>query len=559
MVADLRHGRGCAHGWLARSRFVARLFAFFLASINTDGEVAITFFRINSVGVAVTGLIFIGTALLWLGTRWGIGLYTDSMVYVGAARSILAGDGFQYLNDIGQFAPITQYPPGYPWLIAVLGMIGLDPLDSARWLSIFFCAGNSMLVADIAYRSTASRGATLLAVFLSFAAFPMVYINSQALSEPPFIFLTLLGFYFLARYLLASDSASIYGFALVVGLSCLVRYVGIAFGLTGATVILFHGRAPWRKRWVDAAKFSVLSALPIVIWLVRNYLQAGNPVNRTFGFHLPAVADLLPSTDTVGHWLLPTSIVDQAPWVSRLFLLLVVLLFCRLARNFSWLKSWHPRLMVYCALGYGAFLLVSFSFNDQPLYFDTRTMALPYVATLIVALSIMTAWLRENRSVEKSWRWFAFDSMLVVLLAVQLINGVVWLRYSYVNGIGFATDIWRNSELIRFAKNAPASTPIVSNAPDFIYTLTGRRTVMIPHKLDPSNRQPNSHYAQALAAMGEQLTQPNAVFVYFNDDQRLWYLPSIKELASALPLQAVKATQDGAIYRLKRGEPAARQ
>jgi 4-amino-4-deoxy-L-arabinose transferase-like glycosyltransferase len=99
-------------------------------------------------------LVLVVTAVLWLATRWGIGLYTDSIVYIGAARSILAGDGFQFLNDIGQFSPINQYPPGYPWLIAAFGMIGLDPLDSARWISIFFCAGNSLLVAYIAYRST---------------------------------------------------------------------------------------------------------------------------------------------------------------------------------------------------------------------------------------------------------------------------------------------------------------------------------------------------------------------------------------------------------------------
>ncbi len=539
-------------GGFAPRRFVARLFAFFSASFKTDGEVAITYFRSNGVGIAVAGLTFIGTAVLWLATRWGIGLYTDSLVYIGAARSILAGDGFQYLNDIGEFAPITQYPPGYPWLIAAFAWMGLDALAAARWVSLVCGIGNALLVAYIIHRSTASGGATLMAVIFSFAAFPMVYINSQALSEPPFIFLTLLGFCFLARYLRQFDSASLYGFALAVGLSCLVRYVGIAFGLTGAAVIVFHGRGLWRDRLVDAAKFSIVSALPMLIWLVRNYLRAGNPVNRTFGFHLPSLADLLPSADTVGHWFLPTSVVDQLPWLSRVFLLLIFLFLCSLARKISWSNSWYPRLMVYCALGYGAFLFVSFSFNDQPLYFDTRTMALPYVASMIVALFIVTGWLRQRRTTGKSWRWFAFDTVLVILVAVQLINGAVWLRYSYLNGIGFATHIWRNSELLQFAKDAPVSTPIVSNAPDFIYTLTGRRTTMIPHKVQPWTRQPNDRFAQALVDMGEQLAQPNAVFVYFYDDQRLWYLPSFEELASVLPLQPVIATQDGAIYRLKR-------
>ena len=502
-------------------------------------------------------MALIGAAILAIATRWGIGIYTDSLVYIGAARSILAGDGFQFLNDVGQFSPITQYPPGYPWLIAALAWTGLDALDSARWISIFFCAGNSLLVAYIAYRSTLSYRAMLLAVLLSFAAFPMVYINSQALSEPPFIFLILLGFCFLARYLRESHVASIYWFALAIGLSCLVRYVGIAFGMTGAAVILFHGRDGWRRRFIDAATFSVLSALPIVAWVVRNYLSAGNAVNRTFGFHLPALADLLPSLDTVGHWLLPTSIVDNAPWPSRLSILLLFVLFCGLARKVDWSRSWYPRLLIYCVIGYGSFLFISFSFNDQPLYFDTRTLALPYVAVMVVTLSIMTEWLRVNRPAEKSWLGFGFDCAIVMVLALQMINGVVWLRQSYVDGIGFATETWRRSELLHFAKNAPASMPIVSNAPDFIYTLTGRRTAMIPYKADPNTRQPNQQYAQSIAAMHAQLQQPKAVFVYFNDESRLWYQPSIKELESAIPLHTVKTARDGTIYDLKRSETAA--
>jgi hypothetical protein len=260
---------------------------------------------------------------------------------------------------------------------------------------------------------------------------------------------------------------------------------------------------------------------------------------------------LLPSMDTVGHWLLPTSIVDNLRWPSRLFFLLVFLFFCGLATKVDWSRSWYPRVMVYCVVGYGAFLFISFSFNDQPLYFDTRTMAPPYVAVMIVTLSIMTEWLRKYRSKEKSWHWFGFDCAMAIFLALQLINGVVWLRHSYANGIGFATETWRQSELLKFAKNTPASTPIVSNAPDFIYTLTGRRAAMIPHKVDPWTRQPNSEYEQALAIMREQLKQPNAVFVYFDDDQRTWYLPSIKELETNLPLGKIKAVSDGAIYGLK--------
>jgi hypothetical protein len=505
----------------------------------------------------LAAVTLLGTGVLAIATRWGIGLYPDSIVYLGAVRSLLAGDGFQFFNDIGELTRVTQYPPGYPGIIAAIAWLDIDVLAAARWVSIGFAAGNAMLLGYIAHRTTGSYAATLIAAVLSFAAFPLVYINSQALSEPPFIFSTLLGFCFLERYLRQSDRLSLCCFALAVGASCLVRYVGIAFGLTGAAIIFFHGGAAWRRRIIDAAAFSVLAALPIVAWVAHNYLRAGNAVNRTFGFHLPALGDLLPSLDTAAHWLLPTALVDAAPWPSRVFLLALVAALAWLARHLDWSRSWYPRLMIYGVIGYASFLFVSFSFNDQPLYFDTRTLALPYAATMIVALAIMTEWLRKFRSKERSWRWFGFDCALATLFGLQLVNGALWLLLSYASGIGFSTASWRRSELIAFARQVPSAPPIVSNAPDFLYTLAGRRTVMIPHKVHPWTRQPNPQYRQAVAAIGEDLKHPGATLIYFNDEDRLWYLPSIKDLEALLPLEKIKNASDGAIYRLNSAPVAA--
>ena len=497
----------------------------------------------------LAAVVFTGTAVLWLATPWGIGVYTDSLVYIGSARNILAGNGFKYLSDIGQLVPVNHYPPLYPLLIALFSVTGVDALDGARWVSLFFCAANALLAAALVYRATLSYGAMSLAALLSWAAFPMVYINSQALTEPPFIFLTLLGFGFLARYLKEEEGSSLYWAAFAVGLACMVRYVGIANGLTGALVILLSGRHSWPKRFVDAAAFSVVAALPIVAWFIRNYLQAGNTVNRTFGFHFPAGADLLPSLNTIGHWLLPINIVDQAPWFARLFLLFALLLLCALGRKIDLSRTSYPRLMLYCAAGYCGFLYLSLVVCDASLFFDTRTLALPYMTTMIVVVSIMTEWLRKYRPKGKSWCWFTFDCAVALLFVLQLVNGIVWLRLSYFQGIGFGGKQWRESELLRFARTSTVEAPLVSNAPDFIYALTGRRAVMIPYKIDPISRQSNRLYEQAMMATGEQLKQPHAAFIYFDDDGR-WYLPSIKEVEATLPLKKMKAVPDGAIYQL---------
>jgi len=503
--------------------------------------------------LAIAGLVLAGSWLLWFATRWGIGLYTDSIVYVGTARSILAGMGVSYFNDMGQFAPVIQYPPLYPAMVAAASLTGLDALDSARWLSIICYGANALLVADIVYNASSSAYAALLAALLSLTAFPMVYIHSQALTEPIFIFLVFLGFALLERYLDRPRLWLLLCCALCIGVSCLVRYVGIAFVLTGAFVVLFLGGDSWLRRFVDTIQFGIVSSLPLAAWAVRNVLSAGNPVNRTFSFHPPPPKDFLPLMDTMAQWLLPIAIVEGAPWLGWLVVGLTFAMLVCWARKTDLSRSNLLRLILYCVSGYMLFLLISWTFNDQPLYFDTRTMALPYVGLMILTVCIISGRLRHVTWPAKSWRRFGVNCALIVVIALSTINSVLWLRQSYVDGIGYATELWRSSELLRYVKAAAESRPIYSNVPDFIYTLTGKTATMVPHKIHPWTKQPNNQWAREIAAMGERLNQPNAVLIYFNGEGRLWYLPSAKELEKYLPLQVLKTATDGKIYSLKQG------
>jgi len=379
----------------------------------------------------------------------------------------------------------------------------------------------------------------------------MVYIHSQALTEPPFIFLILLGFYWIVESLEESRTWALYGASLLIGVSCLVRYVGIAFLPTGAAVILLLHRGSWKHRLSTAAKFMILGSLPFAGWVLRNLFAAGDAVNRTFGIHPPGLDDLLPALDTAGYWLLPIPVVENSPWLARPVMgILFVAIFC-LAVKKKYLESRYVQAVVFCLAGYALFLFVSMSLNDQPLYFDTRTLALPYVTVMILTLSLLANWLQSFGHGRKSGFPLAIGRIIAVVLAVQMINGVAWLKQSYFDGIGFATEPWRTSELLGFAKQAPAKLTVFSNAPDFIYTLAGKPAAMIPRKVNPDNRQPNPRYDAEIDAMRAQLEESNGVIMYFGEDSRLWYLPSANELKTRLPLELFKSAADGKIYRLK--------
>ena len=191
--------------------------------------------------------------------------------------------------------------------------------------------------------------------------------------------------------------------------------------------------------------------------------------------------------------------------------------------------------LIYCG-----FLLICWSIIDQATYFDTRTLAFPYVGVMIVAVSIVTHWLRAVRPQTKSWRWFGFDCLIITILMAQSVMGVSWLHESYSNGLGFSLERWRRSELMQFVKTVPFSRAIFSNAPDYIYTITGTRAAMIPRKIDSNKGLPNKRYADEITDMKERLSKGNGFILYFDTESRLWFLPSKDELEKKLPLQAIK-------------------
>jgi len=151
--------------------------------------------------LALIGISLIGAATLLLTTRWGIGLSPDSITYIGAARSLLMGNGLSVPTYSGQFSPMTHFPPLFSGLLSVIGSIGIAPLEGARWLNAIFFAANIALVGVIVYFSTGSIFLSLLGSVLMVVLFPMVQAHSMAWSEPLFIFFGFLGLFLLALYM----------------------------------------------------------------------------------------------------------------------------------------------------------------------------------------------------------------------------------------------------------------------------------------------------------------------------------------------------------------------
>ena len=105
--------------------------------------------------VAISG----AAALLawWSTASYGVGVSPDSTHYIGAARSLLTGQGLRFNG-----AAYTHWPPLYPALLAQFGAASVDPLVSARSFAALLYALNTALVGCLGYCLSGHRASAAL-------------------------------------------------------------------------------------------------------------------------------------------------------------------------------------------------------------------------------------------------------------------------------------------------------------------------------------------------------------------------------------------------------------
>src|SRR5512138_428565 len=160
--------------------------------------------RILSMNIRVTSRLAIFVALLLISvtgfllvlqaTPEGAGLSDDSIAYIAGARSMVAGNGYReaWLASNG---PVTHFPPAFPSVLAFFGYFGIDPLRAARWVNALLFGLNAGLLGILAWRMQRSLVAGLVLAALFVASGEMFQVHAVTMSEPLFIFLSLLSFW----------------------------------------------------------------------------------------------------------------------------------------------------------------------------------------------------------------------------------------------------------------------------------------------------------------------------------------------------------------------------
>lgn len=496
----------------------------------------------------------LGGGVLLQSSPWGLGLSPDSVVYIGAARSLLAGHGFSLPGESSLFSPITHYPPLYSSLLAVIGTLAADPLDGAIWLNVAAFSTNIYVAGFLLFALLGSWQLALLGSLFTLTAFPLVQAHTMVWSEALFIVLELLSILLLLHYLEKPRTLNLLLASAVAGLSLLCRYAGFALVASGTVGILFLGAREQRDKLTDAGVFAGVAVLPMALWAARNWQLGGSIFNRTVSFRPIGLEKIFDIPAVPAGWFSFWLLTYDA-WVILWLALMItgfVLPFSYLRKaNCMDLRQTDTLLvfMLIVVVGYLVMLSLSLTFLDAQIPVDSRTLSPIYIPAMILLIALSARFVLARGSLFHAR--LLVSAGLALLLAAQLQSSGNWLHFNHQNGIGYAGRLWRESQMLNRLKRMPPSTVLFSNAPDVMYTLLNQPSIMIPRKTHTHTNLPNRQYLAQTAELRRRLKEDSALLVYFYRVDWRWYLPAAEELERTLSLHVLARENDGVIYQAR--------
>lgn len=370
-------------------------------------------------------LSLIGMAVVLLSTsRYGVGLSPDSVHYISAARSLLMCKGYSHYDG----SLFVCWPPLFPTLLAIAGLLGIEPLDGARFINAFafgliiFAAGQLFL------KHIRSRALVLLGIVSILLSMPLLLVSTMAWTEPLFILFVVLFINFLLEFLDEGRLLVFFSLSILAALSCLQRYIGITVVLTGFVLIIFlMPKASLLRRLKYAIAFGVISITPSVIWIIRNYSLTATFTGGRTPSSLSFFQNAMFALDVFTTWFMP----HQVPFPMRLIGVGFVVSILMTMVVFSHYKSdrqANTKFVQIQSVGtfvliYTLYLIVSAT-NVAFDRIDDRLLAPIYVFTMfLVFMGIENA---STRAIETiSLRHFQSYRIAPIIAVGMILSGVI--------------------------------------------------------------------------------------------------------------------------------------
>ncbi|MBE0410241.1 MAG: glycosyltransferase family 39 protein, partial [Anaerolineales bacterium] len=352
-----------------------------------------------------------GSVLIWKVTHQGIGLGSDSAVYISAGKNLVAGRGLTWITGGGEMHPVTHFPPLFPLVLSGFEFIGVDPIAGARLLNSFLFGVNILLVAGMVNLATGSQWFSVFGAFLISISIFMIRAHSWVMTEPLYLMLGFGGLIILAIYIKNRQRTWLVLAGTAIGLAYLTRYAGISLVVVGITGLICAYGETWRRRLVDAIIFMAVSLTLNLLWMLRNEYLTGYSTSRSLRLYFPAVEELFTVAKVVLGWFFPAGLLDRLP---DGFLLLgftgLVLLMGLIIVSWIWnllpnkntktmkpFQPWMGSLLAFHAVAFLGMMALSSILIYPPPALDFR-LFLPLYLTVIVMIvwGLSVAWNSRN-------------------------------------------------------------------------------------------------------------------------------------------------------------------
>jgi hypothetical protein len=481
------------------------------------------------------------------------GVSVDSGEYLAVAEGLLAGEGltmpyasydeaYRILTP-GERVPMTQFPPFYPALLALLsGIADASLLVVARAVgaisyALFVTAGSYLV-----WRATTSTWFGAVAAGLLLAP-DLVSIHAMAWSEQ-LMLLALCGcVLFATRYLEGGRRPDLAALGACAVAGSLARFAGVSMIIGGAILVWRTRTGSPRRRALAGAAFVAVTIAPTVAWFVRNSLVTGAVSEKQPAWHPPSLTVLGQAMQTIGGWLVPWRVATMAAG-----LLVVAVTVVWLTRRRRAPAAPDPASVTTVCLVLGAsyvgFLLIARAVIDQNIPFDNRLLS-PLQTLAAIGLCVTAA------RMTSSARRRAGVAALAVLAGASVVRGTVTaIHFSGTTVAAYSGDRWRSSETLAYARRLPRSTLVITNAPDPLWLWDRRATQILPPRSSLYSGEANENYSEQLRDLLASTRCRRAVLVFFSQPTRKPPRRVDPVVAGDLRVSDPTTLEDGVVFEI---------
>jgi hypothetical protein len=502
--------------------------------------------RVVALGATLAGVVGVWVATL----RYGIGLTPDSVRYLDGAHSLASGAGYT-ANGVA----ITDFPPGYSWILSQGQHFGVSAIDAARLLSLVAIVATILLAYVLLCRHVLSEGIRTAAIVAIGCSAILLEIYEKALSEHFFVPVLLL-------FLLVSENLLRGGrFAVLVGPLVLLawaafylRYAGIVLIVVGALVVYVarRSRGSWTALGLAIAYGVVAGSAPLA-WMIRNVDAGSGPLGPRAGASASVYTNVTRVANELSTWVA----TDGAPAIVRRLVLVVVLAVIAVAvgvlatRDLRADDRLAPRLpLVALVTIYGIYLVASASVVAFAAI-NTRLLV-----PIFVPIVVLVAWLYEE--VRPAIRRPATRMAITGAALAWVALSVVWFAGRAVDSAqrgagGYASARFHNSQLLRAVRNLDFSIPTFSNDAPAISFFTGKHARASAEKTRFQSDDPLAGGLRDFVKVVQ--CQRHVTLVWFNPNPRP-YMYDPTQLSVFVVLKPVTTSPDGVIYDVSPRGPA---